>query len=150
MKYLSIIALVFFSRSAYAQYADSLTTERAAVTIGILQGGGSLVGADLEVLLTPRLGVQAGAGFVGFGGGLNVHLQPNIRSSMVSLVYWHQGIGQRFAQDALGATFVYRSRQWFTAQLGIGRPLSRGPALPEDFTQPPVMLMYSIGGYFPL
>ena len=28
-----------------------------------------------------------------------------------------------------------------------GLLLSRGPALPADYTQPPFMLLYSIGGY---
>jgi hypothetical protein len=35
-----------------------------------LMGGGSLVGADLENMLTERVGFQVGAGLVGFGCGI--------------------------------------------------------------------------------
>ena len=149
MKLLLTIALTFPLYYGYSQPVDDPATERVALTIGILQGGGSLVGADLEALITSRLGLQVGGGFRGFGGAVNFHLRPTIRSFMISLTYWHQGFGSYFAQEAMGPTFVYRSKQWFTAQLGLGVPLSRGPALPEDFTQPPVMLLYSIGAYLP-
>lgn len=123
--------------------------KRNSITIGILQGGGSLIGADMEFLLTDRLGVQVGAGLVGFGGGLNYHFKPSIRSSFISLQYWNQGIGDSFAQNAIGPNFVYRGKKWFTAQIGLGVPLEKGPAMPDDFEQPPVMLMYAIGAYIP-
>lgn len=155
MKWFAMLALLFTLTDGYAQYyiedyEEEEESERAAITVGILQGGGSLIGTDLEVLLSQRIGIQMGAGLIGFGGALNVHLKPHIRSSMVSLAYWNQGMGQSFTQNVLGGTFVYRSNKWFTAQLGLGAPLSKGPAWPEDVTQPPVMLVYSIGAYFPL
>ena len=123
--------------------------KRNSITIGILQGGGSLIGVDIEFLLTNRFGIQIGAGLVGFGGGLNYHFKPSIRSSFISLQYWNQGIGDSFAQNAIGPNFVYRGKKWFTAQIGLGVPLEKGPAMPDDFVQPPVMLMYSIGAYIP-
>jgi len=123
--------------------------KRNSITIGILQGGGSLIGADIEFLLTNRFGIQIGAGLVGFGGGLNYHFKPSIRSSFISLQYWNQGIGDSFAQNAIGPNFVFRGKKWFTAQIGLGVPLEKGPAMPDDFVQPPVMLMYSIGAYIP-
>ena len=155
MKWLSVLLLSFILTDSYAQYYEKdydyeETSERVAVTIGILQGGGSLLGADLEVLLTQRVGVQVGAGLVGFGTAVNFHFRPDIRSSMISLTYWNQGIGPSFVQNALGPTFVYRGKKWFTAQLGLGKTLSKGPAFPEEVTQPPVMLLYSIGGYIPI
>ena len=123
--------------------------KRNSVTIGILQGGGSLVGADFEFLLTKQFGFQIGAGLVGFGGGLNYHFKPSIRSSFISLQYWNQGIGDSFAQNAIGPNFVFRGKKWFTFQIGLGVPLEKGPAMPDDFNQPPVMLLYSIGAYIP-
>ncbi len=156
MKPLFTIFFTLLFTSGYAQYyeenyEDQLVEEpdRAALTVGILQGGGSLIGADLEVLLTKQIGVQVGAGLIGFGTALNVHLKPDIRSSMVSFTYWNQGTGQSFAQNALGPSFVYRSKGWFTAQVGLGKTLQKGPAFPEDLEQPSFMLLYSIGGYFP-
>jgi len=123
--------------------------KRNSITIGILQGGGSLIGADMEFLFTDRFGFQVGAGLVGYGGGLNYHFKPSIRSSFISLQYWNQGIGDSFAQNAIGPNFVFRGKKWFTFQIGLGVPLEKGPAMPADFEQPPVMLLYSIGGYIP-
>ncbi len=120
---------------------------RTAITLGIFQGGGSLVGADLEVLLTPRLGIQGGAGLFGYGGALTFHLRPEIRSSMIAATYWHQGFGEGFTQDALGASFIYRGKKWFTAQLGLAATLNEGPAWPDGVEHPPVILLYSVGVY---
>jgi hypothetical protein len=120
------------------------------ITVGILQGGGSLVGGDLELKLVDRLGIQIGAGIVGFGAGLNFHLKPTIRSSFISLQYWHQGVGDSYTQSLLGPNFVYRGKKWFSAQLGIGFTLENGPGWPESQEPIPVMLTYAIGIYFPL
>ncbi len=123
--------------------------EKAAITIGVLQGGGGLVGGDFEVLLTNQLGIQFGAGIFSFGGGINYHFKPSIRSSFISFQYWHQGIGEGFAQSAIGPSFVYRGKRWFTFQIGIGKTLEKGPAYPKNMEQTPVMLLYSMGIYFP-
>jgi hypothetical protein len=155
-KNFTIILLLSFSAGIFAQQTDvgvetgTPITKRAAITAGFLQGGGSLVGFDFEYLVAPKFGLQVGAGYIGFGGGINYHLKPEINSSFVSLAYWHQGIGESFAQDAIGGVFTFRARKFLSASLGLGIPLSRGPALDPDFTQPPVMLLYSIGLYLPL
>lgn len=151
MRQTLILILICISTNLFAQteqVADQLEEQRS-VTIGILQGGGSLIGADLEFLLFNQFGFQMGAGIVGFGGGLNYHFKPSIRSSFISLQYWHQGFGSSFAQSLIGPNFVYRSKKWFTFQIGLGAALEKGPALADDYVQPPVMLMYSIGAYIP-
>ena len=156
MKKIFLLALfVLPSISLIAQDATGtgLTSppeKRAAVTVGFLQGGGALIGADFEYLVSPKIGLQAGLGYIGFGAGVNYHLKPVINSSFISLAYWHQGIGSTFAQDAIGSVFTFRARKYLSASLGLGIPLSRGPALDIDFEQPPVMLLYSIGIYLPL
>ncbi len=149
-KCLLIIFIYGTSINACAQSAGSVKTEKArrlCLTLGILQGGGSLIGADLEFLVTGKLGVQGGAGYIGYGAGLNYHLKPSIHSSFISFQYWNQGIGDSFAQNAIGATYAYRSKKWFTCQIGLGVPLRKGPVFPEDFEQPPVMLMFSFGAF---
>lgn len=145
------LLLVLLSLSISQVFSQDPIDEqkRLCATFGILQGGGSLIGADLEVLVSKRFGLQAGAGFTGFGCGLNIHLKPTIRSSFLSLVYWHQGVGDSYTQSVLGPTFVYRAKKLLTAQLGFGFPLEKGPNWPQDKTQPPVMLLYSIGIYLP-
>ena len=144
--------LLIFSVNFFAQtISENFPTEkRTSLTVGLLQGGGSLVGADFEALLTDKFGVQIGAGLVGYGAALNYHFKPSIRSSYLSLMYWHQGAGSSFTQSVIGPNFVFRGRRWFTAQIGLGFALDKGPAFPATMTQPPVMLMYSIGAYFPL
>lgn len=146
MKQILIMIMICITTNLFSQteQVNEQIEKRNSITIGILQGGGSLVGADLEFLLTDRFGFQVGSGLVGFGGGLNFHFKPSIRSSFISLQYWNQGIGNSFAQNVIGPNFVYRGKKWFTAQIGLGVPLEKGPAMPDDFEQPLVMLMYSI------
>jgi hypothetical protein len=118
-------------------------------TIGLLNGGGSLVGMDVEFLLGNNISIQAGAGYVGVGAGLNVHFKPTLKSSFFSIQYWHQGLGDTYTQSLVGPSIVFRARKVFTAQIGLGFALEKGPAWKESVTQPPVMLTYSIGLYFP-
>jgi hypothetical protein len=119
------------------------------ITFGILQGGGSIIGFDYERLVTDRIGLQLGAGLFGAGAGVNFHLKPEIRSSFISLAYWHQGFGDFHAQSIAGSTFVYRANKWFTAQFGLDKTLTQGPAWPTEIQQSNVILLYSIGGYIP-
>lgn len=152
MKHLLILIMICISASLFSQTDPVIepTEKKHSITLGLLQGGGSLIGADLEFLLTQRFGVQLGAGIIGFGGGLNFHFKPSIRSSFISLQYWHQGVGEGYSQSVIGPNFVYRGKKWFTAQIGFGFPLEKGPAWPDSMDQPPVMLMYAIGAYIPL
>ena len=122
---------------------------RSCISLGVLHGGGSLIGADIELLLSDQVGVQAGAGFRGFGAGLNYHFEPSIRSSFLSFQYWHQGLGDTFAQSVAGINYVHRGRKWFTFTIGAGVPLEKGPAMSDDYVQPPIMLTYAIGIYIP-
>lgn len=131
---------------------DSIRTHQVyskCVSIGFLQGGGSLAGFDVEIFTGNLLGIQVGAGYIGFGAGLNFHLKPDVRSSFISLQYWHQGIADSFTQSLIGPSFVFRAKKVFTAQLGFGFLLEEGPAWPESMPHPPVMLTYSVGFYFP-
>ena len=123
---------------------------RQCLTIGFLQGGGSLIGIDFETLVSDQVGLQIGGGFIGFGGGLNFHFNPGIRSSFLSLNYWHQGVNQTYTQSLVGGTFVFRAKKLLSLQLGLGFPLEQGPAWPRDMEVPPIMLLYSAGLYFPL
>ncbi|MDH5366937.1 MAG: hypothetical protein OEW67_08125 [Cyclobacteriaceae bacterium] len=144
-----VLLLMLFSIFHSYSQGDNNLDERSCITFGLLQGGGSLAGADLELLVGNRLGLQIGGGFVGYGAGLNFHLKPSIRSNFISLAYWHQGLNDSYTQSLAGPTFVWRGKKWFTAQMGIGATLEKGPAWPVDIEHPPVQLMYSIGAYIP-
>jgi hypothetical protein len=120
-----------------------------AVTIGFLQGGGSLIGCDYEMMFSKYASFQAGAGIIGFGLGINRHFKPTIRSSFLSLQYWHQGFANTYTQSLIGPNYVFRAKKVFTFQIGLGYPVGKGRAWPKDKTQPPIMLTYAIGGYIP-
>jgi len=124
-----------------------------ALTIGVLNGGGSLIGFDFEVMMSKRFGIQAGAGINSYGAGLNYHLKDGIRSSMLSLLYSHQGFGgDSFYMSYLGPAYTFRARKLFTCSLGLGYVLKRGPAWYDIYTDSdkiPVLLTYSIGIYLP-
>lgn len=146
-----ILVLLGLSGFSQAQVTEIIREpeKKNAITMGLLQGGGSLVGADLEFLLADKFGIQVGAGLVGFGAGINYHFKPSIRSSFLSFQYWNQGIGEGFVQSLAGPNFVYRGKKWFTFQVGVGKTLKKGPAFPTGREMPPVIMMYSIGGYIP-
>lgn len=147
---LIIILLSLTTLTLFSQEVISEIDKKVSITLGILQGGGGLVGADFEFLLSEQLGLQVGAGIFSFGAGINYHIKPTIRSSFISFQYWNQGFGDNFVQSVIGPSFVYRGKKWFTFQIGIGKSLEKGPAFPADKEQPPVMLLYSIGAYIPL
>jgi len=138
------------SPNAFKQAKEKSNPEsRHCTTFGLLQGGGSLVGMDIEFLLSKQIGVQAGVGFIGYGAGLNFHFTPQIRSTFISLQYWHQGIGSSHTQSLLGPSIVYRSKKGFTAQLGIAVRVEVGPELSDELKKTDAMLIYSIGWYLP-
>ena len=119
-----------------------------SATGGFLQGGGALIGVDMEALISKRVGVQAGLGITAFGLAMNYHLKGDIESSFVTIMYWYQGFGDLHTQSALGPAFVYRAPKGFTFQLGLAKTLDKGPGWDQiNFEQPPVMLTYAVGYY---
>lgn len=141
----------FLSKSEVSEIRYSIdgSDYKGALTIGILEGGGSLIGFDCERLISKSVGFQLGFGAIGFGFGLNKHFKPTVRSSFLSLQYWHQGFANTYTQSLIGPSLVVRSKTWFTFQLGLGYALGKGPAWPENRSQSPIMLTYAIGAYFP-
>src|ERR1051326_4879401 len=124
-----VLSVFFFLGLMLSAKAQGAFAENSAITIGILQGGGGLVGADFELKPLKRFGFQVGAGIFSYGAAINFHFKEDIRSSFLSFTYWHQGFGNTFSENLLGPTFVYRANKIFTAQLGIGKMLNYGPAM---------------------
>lgn len=150
MKKLLLIAIVLCS-CLYASAQDVGTNiKRNCLTIGILQGGGSLIGFDYEFMPFSHLGLQAGAGFKGLGCGINYHFKPWSKSSFLSFQYWHQGIDKTYVQSLIGPSYVFRLKRNFTLQLGIGFLVDKGPNYYSAFKKEiPAMLTYAIGVYLP-
>jgi hypothetical protein len=136
--------------SATQSQKSVIDSRKASLSFGVLQGGGSLIGADFEYLLNEKTGLQAGMGITSFGLGVNIHFKPGIRSSYLNLGYWHQGLGPNYYQSIIGPTYVYRAKKIFTCQIGYGFIIEKGPACPEEFQDLTSTLLFSIGLYFPI
>jgi len=143
----TIIFCTFFNVFAQDYKYDQC---RNSLTVGVLEGGGSLIGLDYEFMPLSHLGLQAGIGLVGYGAGINYHFKPWARRSFLSLQYWHQGIGKSYAQALIGPAYVYRAEGIFTFQIGIGFLVDKGPIYYNVLDKEvPIMLTYAIGLHFP-
>lgn len=146
--------IVFMSLlAAEGNYGEPV--KKNSVTIGFLQGGGSLIGVDFERMLTDNLGISLGAGLVGVGGGLTWHFEDSVDSDSLFFGVWNQGIPQsETAQQVVGITYTSKSLGWLSGQIGLGYVFYRGSVMEESLKNtwgmdpPKVMLMYSIGYYF--
>lgn len=147
-RFVLIVLVALFSVQLMAQRVPS--EKKMSISAGVLQGGGGLVGADFEFMFSNHFSAQAGIGFRSFGAGINYHFKPFINSSMISLLYWHQGIGDTYTQALLGPVYTFRAPKVFQFQIGLGAKVGEGPNIPEANKNVPVMLMYSIGVYFPI
>ena len=147
-KFVLIVLVALFSVQLMAQRVPS--EKKMSISAGFLQGGGGLVGADLEYLFSDHFSVQAGAGLISCGAAINYHFKPFINSSMLSVSYWHQGFGDAYTQSVVGPVYTFRAPKVFQFQIGMGYRVNEGPNLPEANKKVPVMLLYSIGVYFPI
>ena len=130
---------------------------KQVVSIGLLQGGGGLIGVDYEMLVVDRLGFQLGGGLFSYSAGINIHSEPTINSSFLSLAYWDLGAGSEVSMRLAGMSYNYRSKEgWLNWQIGLGKVLNYTSGFEQHFRDtvdadvPSVMLIYSIGGYFNL
>jgi hypothetical protein len=114
------------------------------VTLGYHQGGGSLIGADLELYSKHYVGIHAGAGIRGLGFGFNVHFNEDVNSSFISLQYWNQN-NEKIRREYLGGVICLRY-YYFSIQYGLGYPLNHGP---ESVALPDISNMLAVGLYYP-
>ncbi len=123
-----------------------------AFTVGFGTGGANYLGTELEFMAFRRVGFQIGGGALGAGAAINFHFAPTIRSSYFSLQYNVNGIGSDpewgYTKTTIGPAIVFRGRRWFTAQVGIGYIIDKGPAY-SDISSLPVALSVGIGAYVP-
>ena len=115
-----------------------------------LPSGGGLVGVDFEYLIVSHLSVQGGVGLTSFGGAINYHFKPFINSSMISLVYMHQGVGNSYTASWLGPMYTFRAPKIFQVSGGLGLKVGDGPAATTDILKSSASLLFTIGVYFPI
>lgn len=127
---------------------DSLKLKNS-ISVGLMHGGGSLLGADYERLIFRNFGGQFGFGLLAAGAGVNWHLKPEINCSFVSVQYWYQGWDGKFLQSVGSANFVYRSKKkWLTFQLGLGYRFRKGDHHIFKETKTSFLITYAVGGAF--
>ena len=134
-----------------AQNLDTIPETTNKFTVGIFQGGGSIVGFDFEQLITKNVGLSVGAGFLAYGASVHYHFKPSITSSSLAINYWHQGLGTSYVQSVFGPSYVAKLSKRFSAQLGLGGIIDKGPLFSEAYkntNEPDFLLIYSLGVYF--
>jgi len=140
-----------YGQETVNQEEQSAASKNIVFSAGLLMGGGSLIGVDLEfVIPTTCLGIQIGGGINGYGAGINYHLTSKPNSSFISLQYWNQGFGDNHYASYLGPMFVFRAKKLFQAGLGIGSVVKKGPRWESTVKDEKVnmALLYNIGIYF--
>lgn len=147
-KVLFVLLAIMLAMPMMAQRVPS--PKKSSISAGFMQGGGGLVGVDFEHMLGNHFSAQVGAGFVSFGAAINYHFKPFINSSMVSLGYYHQGVGNSYAASWLGPVYTFRAPKIFQFQIGFGFKVGEGPAASADLMKTSMTLLYSIGVYFPI
>jgi hypothetical protein len=151
MKSILITLLCVLTLTSYSQLQTLQDpVKNKCLSPGILHGGGGIVGIDFEYMPFSQIGIQAGVGLTSYGFGVNYHLKPHIRSSYISLQYWHQGFNERFYQSAFGPNIVFRGKKWLQAQIGIAYMLETGPAFASNVVPTTFIFTYGAGVYIPI
>lgn len=132
---------------APVHHAYSDFVRESAVSVGLGMGGNSPFGAEMQLMLVPRLSAQLGVGFSGFSGGINYHLFPTVRSPYFSMQVWQQGYGNNYKASFAGPMFVYRAPLLFQAGIGVGYAFDVNPAVQLDSK---LNLMFNLGIYLPM
>jgi len=150
---LLFFALLFVASALMAQVkvdisntGSDMLTKKNAVSAGYGMGGLSYLGIDFERMIGDKLAVQAGIGIAGYGVQMNYHFKADIRSSFINIGYWQQGFGYYWIQDMIGATFAFRAKKIFQAQLGVGYRLNYD-IYNYDLTDWGILI--AAGAYFP-
>lgn len=139
------------SQTVVKQKKGRVPSEKnCAISAGLLQGGGGLVGADFEYLFAKHVSAQVGVGLISYGAAVNYHFKPFINSSMISLAYLHQGFGHSYTTSWVGSLYTFRAPKVFQFQIGFGYAVDYGPAATDQMKKTQAGLLYSIGVYFPI
>ena len=157
-KIVVILMMALLAIPAFSQESGSQTVvnqkkgrvpseKKASVAVGFLNGGGGLIGLDFEYMLGKQISLQAGAGFISYGGAINYHFKPYINSSMLSLVYMHQGVGNNYSASWIGPAYTFRAPKIFQVSAGYGLCVGKGPAATTDYIG---SILFTIGVYFPI
>lgn len=163
IKRLILLCSLFVGNLAFGQYygtpssteekgkPNGSSEDRTTITVGLFEGGGGIVGVELESLFNDRIGFEIGFGIVSFSLGLNYHVGlGGVKSSFVGIKYSSLGMGPGHLFKTVGPEYTYRSKKWFTGSVGFGGVVDRGPYFKElpKANQKDSYINLTIGGYF--
>ena len=126
---------------------EKFNQEKTAITVGILNGGG-LLGAEVETLITSRIGAHVGVGFIGFCAGLDYHFRPTVNSSSITLQLRNQGIGEIHTDTSLGLGLTLR-KYHIALQIGAAYKLKQGPNTIDNWNTSTIIPQISLGYFSP-
>lgn len=121
-----------YIQRSYTEYREARRTQDSIERLRIpvynsttfgLGNGGSLLGMDFESAAPNHIGVQAGAGLIGFDFGVNIHFMPDVRSNYISLQLWHVGAPGLFSLILASYTYGVRSNGGVAFQAGLISPI---------------------------
>jgi len=135
-KLIITILFILFGFAISAQQAATApdkSDKNQAIAIGVgYPFGGSLLGVEYERRLFDQLAFTAGAGVIGFGGGLNYHFDKSLDSSFL-----HVGVSDMIPGDSgmiLGETSLNgRFFGWLEGSLGYAYIIKAGDKFKEDY-----------------
>jgi hypothetical protein len=147
MKIIFVFLGILFTLNTFAQGVDLSFEDRksTAITVGFLNGGG-LLGAELEVMTSKRLGAHFGFGFIGACVGLDYHVKPTIASSAFVLELRAQGLGEIYANTAIGLGYLIRYKG-LSLQLGGSYMIDKGPNTIKNWNTRNFIPQVSLGFY---
>lgn len=146
-----IFVFSLFSVAAIGQINPGIyeRNEKTVIVLGYGSGGGSIVGADIETLLTGRLGFMAGAGFIGANVGFNFHLKPKIRSPYLSVQLWQNGLSYAHIYTSVGPYLGVRLFNFLNVEAGVGYILATGDNATQAVLDSDIALGLKVGAFFP-
>jgi len=153
MKNFLLFLLFIASANISAQYAQDFKPEKtSSITVGLLQNA-TLIGAEFETMAYKDIGVQLGAGVLGYSAGIDLHFDHSIRSSSISCQYFVNNLGGDRIYNSWATQFIYRGKKWLTMRAGLIHLLSSGTDYTPNFYDGQIhgfFFLLSIGAYFPI
>lgn len=132
-----------FFNNPVAKSSNNVTLKNS-ISVNVVYALGFFYNMEYERLFAKRFGISATAGFYGAGVGLNVHLKPSIRSSYFTLRTLLQSPKDNPYYLVGGPAFVYRGKNWLSAQAGVF--FTGGN---QDKLKYPILISLGLGGYIP-
>lgn len=126
---------------------EDFNQDKTAITVGLLNGGG-LIGAEVETLISSRIGAHIGVGFIGFCAGFDYHFKPTINSSSITLQLRNQGFGEIHTDTSLGLGVTFR-KYHLALQIGAAYKLKQGPNTIENWNTSTIIPQISFGYFSP-